>query len=241
MLTNNAEGGTNGVTPTTSDTGSGDQLSEILGPPAGGTNEYTTTQSAHGTTCYRARTDTTAGASGVGLGVGGTIVSGYHRVYIFHDAATIASAFNCIAVRVGTTAVAFLDISATKKLRLKGGNGVVVYAGTTTITESQWWRVEFYIEANGTTSVNGQYWLYSYDSASVTEDSTLFAMTANSAISNYDTIRMGQLNTSLTSCPAAGAYFYWDDMAFGHTSQIGPAVLPPPQVRQPGRPVRGYF
>jgi hypothetical protein len=147
---NTAEGGTNGTTVSTGNSGgvSGDAFFSVS-PGTGGTITFTNAQAMHGTLSYNLTTGTTAttvilsdGNVGTSFGTRFYIrLTGYpSSETIIHDVQTAA----------GTT-VSRLHITTTGALKVVNNAGTAVSTFTNVLALNTWYRVAFWGTVNATT------------------------------------------------------------------------------------------
>lgn len=224
-LSNNAEGGTSGVAPTTGDTGSGDSWTTIIGPPAAGTLEYTNAWSNDGALGYRAATRGTVGAAGVGWTTTAAVTS-YHRIYFQADVAASAS-YNIVAIRnnaVGSVGVGFLAITVTNNLRIINAGGTTAFTGSWPIAVSTPYRLEWTVTSGGATSTCR--YLLSGLGERLLEDSGTITITPAASGTTHDEIRIGQLTAGAANLPNTTGFFYWDSVCGFAADWVGGSTSP---------------
>jgi hypothetical protein len=172
-LYNNAEGGTNGVTPTTSDTGSGNPY-DTVNDPANSTVQYSTAQAAHGTTSISVAT----GASGTETAYLawstqlGTFSYIQVRAYVYLTAAPSTTDAFLELETLSATFQGGIQIQTNKTLLIQNAAFGTVHTMTSTLPLNAWFRVEALFTLAG---VNGAITLNYYatpDSTTVTESYT---------------------------------------------------------------------
>jgi hypothetical protein len=226
-LSNTLEGGSDGTTITTGNSGgaSGDAFSAVT--IAGSTTEtFSADHAAHGGLSMKIA-ETVAGSTRVNwTGLGALTGSVYHRIYVWYDAFPTASGLIFGGVRTSTGAAlsAQIRISGTGKIRVENAAAAFILAldGVVAIPLSQWARIEFRCKSSTTVGEFEWKWWSSADSSG-TPDETLSA-TGQVLGADQDELRYG----IVTNAPASPFTAYFDDMAVSTTDWIGPAGAPPP-------------
>ena len=219
---NSAEGGTNGVTPTTTDTGSGDQWSAVVGPGTAAIQEYTTVQAMHGTKAYRYATRGTAEASYLAWDNGTAITETYGRVYVRYD--NINATTRVVQWRVGaaSTVLGYINLSSAGVVQLKTGTDTLAWTGPT-LTVNTWYRIEWHVDPDAAGSSSIQVRVYAGDGGTVvgSGDSGVVA-TSNGGASNAGIgyVRYGQA-TANANVPSTTGFVYLDDPAAFQTTWPG--------------------
>ena len=223
---NTAEGGTDGVTPTTSDTGSGDSLG-VVTPGAVSTVKYSSAHPAHGSLGYKLANNTaTAEIAKIGqLDAAGGAASVYGSFYYLCDVTPSASLRICRARKNGGTIGGGVWQSTANKLMIRDGSDATIYTFTNAMTPGTVYRIEWEMVVNGTTAVTLQVRLYSGDGTTVIEDSGAQSITAGATVSAIDLVEYGGGITSTATWPDAstGAQ-YFDDLKAFYTTWTGPVV-----------------
>lgn len=219
LRANSAEGGSNGTTVTTGNSGgaSGDAFNTVsIG--TGGSATFTSASEAHGTLSYSLGSAT--GATFVAWTGWNTATAACRFYFMFP---TLPSA-QMILVRLRNAGgvVLELDITAANKFQVRNQTPAIVFTGTTTLSANTWYRVEFGATPNATTAaINVDY----YVGDSLTPVETGYATTTgNTGTGNFTEIRFGPQSGGVTTTPD------FDDLAFTDltTTYIGPFfnVLP---------------
>ena len=218
LLRNGAEGGTNGTTITTANTGgaSGDALSDIsLG--SGGL-VFSNASSAHGSLSYML-----TGASGSATYLGW---NGYNdtsmatRFYYNVGSAEPGVQLTLLSVRSASAKVALVVIGATGKLSVQDSTGTNIHNFSNPLSTNTYYRIELTTTVSASAaSVACSY--YAGDSTTASESFT--TTTANTGSANITEVRIGSgASTTWTGSS------YLDDLAAnnGSTTFIGPYTAP---------------
>lgn len=219
---NTAEGGTNGVTVTTANSGgsSGDALGSVslVGSP---TIIFDNSTAAHGSLSYylsgadteRVRL-TLNNPSSPSKSIAFRTYINIHSYPVGSDA-NIAVFQNSLATNNFTSGI---NITTSGKCKMVPMNGTGSQTGTTTLSLNTWYRVEFQIDV-GTTSTNSNIRLQLYQGDSTTALETLSNAAADSGV---DTLIIAYFGKA-TSAGSFTASF--DDIAFSTDSStpLGPA------------------
>lgn len=229
---NTAEGGADGVTPTTADTGSGDSLG-VVTPGTVSTVKYSITHPAHGTLGYKLANNTaTAEIATIGqLDAGGGAASVFGSFYYLCDVTPISSLRVAQLRKNGGGVAGGIYHDTGNHLQVRHGSDAAAYTFTNAMTAGTVYRVEWEIVVNGTTSATLQVRMYVGDSTSVIEDSGAVAITATATIAAIDLIRYGGGVTSTATWPdAATGAQYFDDLKSFYTTWTGPATRAHPYI-----------
>lgn len=224
-LTNNAEGGVNGVTPTTTDTGSGDAFTSVV-KGASSVLDYSNAHPAHGGMGYRMATRATAESNYVSWTNGSTVSTCYGRLYIYYDVApTIGHSFlQCRSSAGVILGYLHISMSSGEKLQISDGSETAQWTGTTSISAGTQYRLEYAFVAGGATG-SCQLKLYVADSNTVTEDSGIVTITPGSSTTAVDMIRIGSsINANTANAPTSTGYIFFDDLSAFNATWPGPVV-----------------
>jgi len=210
------EGGSDGVGITTSDTGSGDQLSEVV-PGSGGTITYSTTTPMHGalggeltqataaTSCYLSMDDT--GATDFSV-----------RFYLRLTGLPDATVQFPVGLRSsGNSHILRLQLRSTGLMEIVGAS--TLDTSSVALTTGVWYRISFYGTGLNGSSGSATYKLYTGDSA--TPDDTLTVSSFTTA-ADATRVRFGKGSS------ATLATWRIDDIAtnLGSATEIGiPSLL----------------
>ncbi len=217
-LSNTFEGGTQGVTITTANSGgvSGNAFDSVnIG--TGGTCIYDNTHVHSGTLENEQALGATAGQVYVVWSTSlGSVTELYSRIYLYLTANPGATAGK-IEYISGAAAV-FLAISTTGKIGLINAASATVALSTNSITLNAWNRLEFHCIQNATTGTIQARLFFgsSVDSATPTE--SLDGGATNTGSSAYSAIRIGQTNN------ASNVTYWVGDVATSTTGWIGPVL-----------------
>lgn len=223
MLVNNFEGGTNGSTILTSDTGSGDPWSAVSATSfTAAVQQYTNTNKMHGSLAYRGATRGTSENVWVAFTNSAPASSWYGRFYFMID--NLASLTNLAYFRVnGGTIGGFIGVDSTGHIQLRNGADTLASTGTATISTSTWYRLEWnFTGSTSTTAGTLIYKLYSGDSTTTLEDNTSGtpgnSVTMQAAMaSGWDHVRLGPTISAGTNTPSTTGYLYLDDISAFNT------------------------
>lgn len=223
--TNTAEGGTNGVTATSANTGggSGDALNVVLGTGTGAV--FDSSDSAHGSLCYAVTGAASAKAELQMTGFTGTTFS--QRFYVKLSAlpsangstATIMQLFN-----VGSASICSWVINSSNQPVLQLSGSTVKTFTTITMNTSTWYRFEVQGTIGASTStgvLNAQ--IYAGDSTSALD--TFSTTTGNLGTTNLNFCSFGKESAS----SAFVATVRFDDIAMRDTTTTawGVPATPP--------------
>lgn len=229
-LTNTAEGGTNGVTPTTTDTytDSSNPFTTVTKGPVASILDYSNAHPAHGSMGYRMATRATAESNYVLWTNGSAVSTCYGRLYFYYDVAPTVghSFFQC---RTSTAVLGYLHISmsAGEKLQVSDGSEIAQFTGSVAIQAGTQYRLEYAFTAGGATGT-GQYKLYSGDSTTLLEDSGAVSITPSSSTTTVDTVRFGVvMNANTANAPSSTGYMFFDDLSAFNATWPGPAAATP--------------
>lgn len=227
--TNNAEGGSNGVVPTSSDTGSGDAFTTVTNGGVAGKVEYTTTQKAHGTLAYRYYTRGTGEVETLIWDNGADITADtYGRFYLYIDNINVLTRLlQYRSTSAGGVVLAYItaiNSGAGYTVNIRHGTDASSAWASPVLTLSTWYRVEWYVDmAAGTTSqMNIRLRVYlGDDTTEVTSgDSGNILTTQNGVATTLRTVRHGQ-STADTNRPSTTGFVYMDDLVAYATSFPG--------------------
>lgn len=224
-LSNNAEGGTSGVTPTTSDTGSGDAFTTVSKGPVAGILEYTNVSKMHGSLAYREATRGTAESNYVGYTT--TAAQDYYgRFYFMCDDVVNGGQIVHFRVSDGGQNCGIIFFTSARKLDIRTPASVSVYLFTNALTLGTWYRVEWHCVSNNTTNFSMQVRLYAGDSTVVIEDSGVQTVAIGATVNTWASTRYG-INTA-SNIPSTTGFLYFDDIrAFDTANWPGPSTASP--------------
>lgn len=148
LIQNNAEGGTNGTTVTTGNSGgvSGDAWS-LVNIPASSTITYDTVGASHGSLGYNV---TTAATNLSPYFEKVVTTANRHAVRFYFKLPVLPSVTNPICVfRLAAATAADIRVSSTNQLRLTDSAGGTLVTTTTTLVANTWYRCEAAVDAVG--------------------------------------------------------------------------------------------
>jgi hypothetical protein len=222
LLTNSAEGGTNGITVSTSNSGgaSGNAF-DATSIPAGGSLNYSSTQAAHGTLSIQCATSTIAAGDYVQWSTSmGTLAEQFGRVYVY---LTSAPAGNDVIVRYigGSTVLARLQVTTGRVLRLLDTSSTVVATFTNTVPLNAWCRIEWDLTfpASATASATVKLFL-TPDSGTADETQT----PASNGSLNFGSANITSVRFGWTNGVANQPNMFIDDLGVSSTGYLGPAA-----------------
>lgn len=217
QATNNFEGGTQGTTLSTSNTGgtSGNVFDAINTGTGGATLAFDNTHSAHGSFSCQIAT-TTPAATPLAIWTNNTFGTSnqvWYRQYLYLTG-NPASPIRPVAFRSNGSLAAAIGISATGKLQLINTGNSVTTTFTNAIPLNQWFRIEGYVVGNASTGVINCSLYASEDSTAATETETSTGQNTNGVLSQY---WFGE-QVSLTNVPS----FWMDDLGVSTYAPLGP-------------------
>jgi hypothetical protein len=219
-LSNNFEGGTQGNTIATTDTGSGDAWS-VVSIGASATLTYDNTHAHSGTLAAKyVEPATSVNILLEWTGLGSIVTSVYHRIYLYMTAYPAA---NLWWLRVnnsaGTTSCQIgMDSSGHMLARNAASGAIAALAGTVAVALNKWVRLE--ARCVSSTTVGELEWRLFNTADSTTADETKNA-TAQVFASDTDRSLMGTIASPVS-------YTWWmDDLAVATDGWIGPLAAPP--------------
>jgi hypothetical protein len=226
LLANNFEGGTNGTTISTSNSGgSSGHAFDVVTISATAALAYSNTTAAHGLLSMVASTGATAGQAlaewsrnSVGFQVGL-----WGRAYI-NLSGYPTSADSVVSFINGATVLARIQVTGSGKIALENSPGSNIVTFTTVIPKNQWVRVEFsvyfpYGTANGSMDVR----LYLVqDSLVITEEHAFTGLNLGSL--QPDEVLFGWAGAADANQPS----MYMDDLQVNNVTWPGPVLGSPP-------------
>lgn len=189
---NSFEGGTNGTTITTANSGgvSGDAFdSTAIG--TGSTLTYDTSKAAHGTTSALATTNGSASAAAAFVKF---LPSASSRIatHLYINLNTLPATTTPMVVfspRSGTTISVRVAVTQTGTVQLRDPSNTVMWTSTATVSPGTWYRCEFQSVLNGDTTGNASVQLFTLDSLTALDAASNVAMTG--LPTTYDRIYAG--------------------------------------------------
>ena len=217
VLTNSFEGGTNGVTITSGNSGGASGNAFNLVGATGVTNTYSNANAAHGSLSGELSTTTAAVAYWRWNAPSFPSVSqAWFRFYAYFTAnpANQHRVWNA----TGSASVASVFVSISGKLQVTyGGSGTPFVTFTTSIPLNQWFRVEGFVVANASAGQVSASLYSAMDSVIPTETHTS-AANLNTASGNPSTYSFG-----CSSSVASVGPFWMDDLGLSDTGPLGPS------------------
>lgn len=214
------EGGSNGATWTTADTGSGTTPDATA---TGGTSTitYTNASPMHGKLCMAFQNDASGSACNFkwsATTLTGTITEIWTRCYF--NVSTFTGGDNITIIRNGATAAQTLNYNASGKITNKIGAGTQT-AGTATLSINTWYRLETRTKFVNNTADNAEWYLYLGDNTNLLDSAV---STGNIAVTTLNLVEFGNNGGGGTS-----VLLKFDDMAAAAT-KIGQSQNP---IRHP--------
>ena len=221
MITNNAEGGSNGTSATAGNTGgaSGDAFAAVSLSGAS-TCTFSGEQAAHGAMSYKMGTNGTDVQYLEWLPT--TASSAAARVY-FYFPSLPTSANGVVRVLTaggGTTLMHLLVTNMQVEIQNTAAAKVWDSAGVT-VPVGQWLRCEFSIPNGNTATGTMRMDWYAADSTT-----PIAGLSANITAQNFGTANIGRMRVGRTAAYGTLASFYVDDIGYqdGSTTYLGPAL-----------------
>lgn len=239
VLVNSFEGGTNGTTITTGNSGGGSgNAFDTVTIPGGSTVTYSNTVSAHGTLSSAVATTTDTSSLYVQWDVSeGTQTTIYFRAYCYLPASSSGNWRPFAAESSNTHAASFFFAAGVLKTSYGSAftNGPVF---TTAIPTNQWIRIEGYVTGDPSVGALSVSLYISMDSIVPNEVHSVSGINTTGALTQY---RFGQNAATANSGP-----YYLDDIGVSSTGYLGPSniaiVYPqtgPVSAKGAGFPPRG--
>jgi hypothetical protein len=212
---NTADGGTNGTTVSTGNSGGASGTAWDLVSIPTGTLTYSSTQARQGTLSYKVVTTAATAAEGI-LRWGDTLAlpAASLRCYVFLPGTnpTVAATLAQFSTNGGAIAASTkLALSTTGKLQLQDATGAGLWTSTSALPTGVWVRLEMYAQP-GTTTTNGVAGAgYATGTGALTEQFTTSTANAGTAV-------IGRAQFGKNSGTWATQTFYMDDIALGNTA-----------------------
>ena len=213
-LSNNAEGGTNGVTVTTGNSGgSSGNAWDVVTIGASGTFVYDNAQIAHGSLSYKIiQAGTPTGIYGAWTTLFGTQTEIWGRFYLYRTGNPVGN-HQVIRILTSATINATVRIETTGLVTVRGNGATPTTSTVSAIALNAWNRIEFHAQASSTAGVVDAKLFKTADST--TADETISVSAANTG-ANWSEIRYGTQNQ-------ATGTFWLDDLQVNATGYPGPA------------------
>jgi hypothetical protein len=216
-LTNNAEGGTPGVTVTAANSGgaSGNAFTAVS-RGAGATLVYSTAAAAHGSLGY-----SITGSSGTATAVawsGLSATSVAARFYYNTGTVDPAALIRLLDIRNTSATAARIELSTSNQLFVQNNSGVTVDTFPTPLKPNTWYRIELAISiSTSAATINCAYYL---DDGTTPVDAAYATTAGNTGTASVAGVSFGSAATATWTGTS-----YFDDLAVqtATTSFIGPA------------------
>jgi len=214
VLANTAEGGSNGTTVTTGNSGgsSGDAWSAV-DIQSGVTGTFSSTTAAHGSLSYSvdvAASGNTGYFAWTGLSAGTLFVRAYVNI-----AANPPANMNILRVLNGTTAIATVRINSTGKIGCLRSTGTLWGTSTNSIPLGAWFRIEIMADAVGG-EMEVRLYLSDENSSTATETLSVFG---SLGFSTGTALRCGVVSNVGAS---DAEILYLDNISISDVDWIGP-------------------
>ncbi len=220
---NTAEGGTNGVIPTTANTGgsSGDAFGQIttVGVP---TYTFANNVASHGTLSYRVVGIAADTAKFYLYNTGSS--SGALRIYIYFNVLPSASQSLLAFQNTTFTQVASVGINSSNKLIVQD-SAATLYTAANAVVANTWYRLELQA-SSGTTTTDGVVNFQYYVGDGTTVQGSSASTTANTGTTNLIRGYFGKLNSTPT-LDANFDSFGYDDTTITPLGPYSTANQPP--------------
>lgn len=207
---NNAEGGVDGATVATTDTGSGNQWTAVT---TSGTAilQYQSVLK-RGLLGYRYATRGDALVSHMGWDSGLDLSVSYGRFYFWIDTLVDGTTY-LMRTRdeIGGSIGIYLAISAAEQVQIRNGNDTLNTTLSTTLSINTEYRLEYFVQCLGATA-NVQVRLYAGESSTPLTDTGIVSVNQAASFLDFSVVEHGMLNTA-TNRPSATGYVYMDDIA----------------------------
>jgi hypothetical protein len=229
QLANNFEGGTDGTTITTGNSGgaSGNAFDGV-DIPSGAVVAFTNTQAYQGSLSVRCGSRATGGICGVHWQTSlGTLGDHYDRCFFRTDVIPSVNADIIYLLDAAlTTTLASIRLLSSGKLDIRNNTGALVATSTTVLSANTWYRLEWFIHQNASTGYLTLR-IYTNPAASVAgyaEEINAGGATATwgVAVCGYKAFVAGIADPNF---PSSTQYLYFDALAAGNaTTWNGPLV-----------------
>ncbi|MER5649596.1 hypothetical protein [Streptosporangium sp. NPDC002524] len=223
-LNNSLEGGADGATITTGNSGgaSGDAFGAAT-VDAGASLIYTTAHAAHGSVGAQVSTGVGSGSAYVAWtsGLPATSPTVWARAY-YRFAANPAATVNVLRILSGSNGImGTIRVNAAGTIGMLYGSGTLAGTSAAALTAGSWFRVETSVTAGSTTGAMSCRIFWSSDSE--TPDQTLSIANVNAGAVNPSRLRVGVVSNLAGVSP-----FQFDDLSLSDVTWPGPAGAAPP-------------
>jgi len=223
LLYNNLEGGTNGTTITTANSGGASGHAFDVASVTNGTLIYSNAHSAHGSLAAAMSTTVAGGSALIGWTTSlGTVTSLYGRFNLYLTGYPNVVDANVQMKGTGSSSAGNVQIDTTGHIIAQTPSFANAFTFTNAIPLNQWVRIEWFLQ--GGTAGNAQFTINYYasvDSINVTETHTDTASAWGGTGGTIDEMDFGWTNTH-PSQPT----IYIDDLAMSPFQFLGPAGIP---------------
>lgn len=219
LLTNSLEGGTNGTTISSVNSGgaSGNAFDGTLVSGTGAALTYDNTHAAHGTLAAKVASGSSAGTSyALWSGSIGTQSQVWFRMYLYYTA-NPANTHRVFTGVNGASNCASLQVTSAGKLQWINSANTAIINSTATIPLNQWFRVEGFLIGSATVGQVETKLFNSPDASSPDETDTSTA--------NQNTFGSITGNRFGVSGSTANVTFWMDDLGLSSIAYIGPSVV----------------
>lgn len=220
LRTNSAEGGSNGATVSTSNTGgaSGNAFDSVT-LSSGGAATFDSTNKYRGSMSYRFLVPSTAGATAFVEYSGASSTSTALRFYVKIVGDTVGGNIEFVSMTGASAGVSiWLNIGGRMDLRDVSGN--LIASGTRTVMVEHWFRVEIAVTA--ATSTTGSVTCSFYYDDSTTPFETLASGSSyNLGTGTFTTLRIGKISSAAADMEVAVDNIAFNDSA---ATLIGPSA-----------------
>ncbi len=222
MSYNNAAGGVNNVVPTISDTGSGDQWSQVANGGVAGRIEYSNAKVLGGGLCYRSYTRATSEGEYTAWDNGAAVTVMYGGCIFLVDVADITNNTRLVQWKNTSAGVAigYINLSTAEKIALRHGTDAgAVFTSTLTIAVDTCYRLSYKVSVNGTSTATARLRIHPQTAggamdSTILEDSGDLSINIQSAtsVASFNHVRYGNTTTQASAPDATAGMLYWDDL-----------------------------
>lgn len=222
---NNGEGGTNGTGVTTGNSGGSSGTPWTAATPAsGGSIDYSTAQSAHGSLSIELKTGASGGQDT--LQWGSAVLSSapttlWYRVYVYLPTLP-ASSIKLFKAIAGPNQAHSVSVNSSGKITALASGSTTVWTSSATAPTGKWFRIEGSVLSSATAGqVKVQVFTTNMDNT-LPDDSFTSTTTLNTAGGAITAVQFGALISVINlDC-------YIDDLAISDSAPLGAAGTPPP-------------
>lgn len=227
-LTNNAEGGVSGATPTTTDGGSGDNWTTVT-TSGDAVLQYANTPTLAGSMAYKLGTRTSL-ANHLAW-TNPTVMDETSGSFLFLvDVADITAAVYIMQLRQTLTGfiAMYITFGSTEKVLIRYGTDTTsAFTSSGSIAANTVYRIDWFYRAPADAGTIGQARLLWSDAASVLiEDSGWVNVTATGSLSSVSYVRYGMAN-AIANSPSATGFVYLDSISAFENTGYGHPIRGP--------------